>query len=369
MVKPFFLRAHPDVQTSPTAKDSNLIAIQNLNAFLDSAEARTKPTAKLTRNEKTVYEVDFCITVEERIKGKKEQILCRRKVELTLPKLTANNALPMSKEKQMKFQAHVEQQLVKLLHIAGMKAPSTAFGGYQEKSDLEEDLKQAWEQSLKDGYFSRLSSAQIRRVRQQKYHQNRKDFVSQINWKRYDDVYQETVQDIRANWATEGLIRNNPQRRMAYIAEILSKIRIEEVKEDEEEMEMEEVDPVLQLIAIRRLSLLLGEYFDELLLEELGRMWESTVIVLTPARSYNTSQSALYKQRKRQIKGDVMANDGFAFALHHDNSVTIHIPVDFRDDELLSQLKRHVKDYSSLIDLGLEGIFPQVTKIDNDDDT
>ena len=167
------------------------------------------------------------------------------------------------------------------------------------------------------------------------------------------------MEDIRANWATEGLIRDDPQRRMAYISEILSRVRVEEPKEDED---VQEVDPIMQLIALRRLSLLMDEYFDDLRLEDLGKMWDSTVMVLTPARSYNTSRSALFKRRKRQTKGDVMVNDGFSFALHHDNSVTIHIPVDFRDEELLSQLKRHVKDYLSLIDLGLEGIFPRTTE-------
>ena len=74
MVKPFFMKCHPDVQTSADAKQVNLEAIQNLNAFLDSAEAKLKPTAKLMNNEKTVFEVDFCVVMEERIKGKKEEI-------------------------------------------------------------------------------------------------------------------------------------------------------------------------------------------------------------------------------------------------------------------------------------------------------
>lgn len=368
MVKPFFMRCHPDVQSSSNAKEINLSAIQNLNAFLDSVEARMKPGARISRNETTIFEVDFCITIEERIKGKKEDILCRRKVELTLPKpheIATTNAT-RKREKLQESQFHVENQLVKLLHIANLKAPKSKV--YQEKTTLEEQVGQSWEKALEDGDFTGLSPEQIQLARKQKYERNRDAFVSQINWKQYDTIYKETAKDVRASWAVEGLIRDDPKRRMAYLSEILSRMRVEEPTEDSPEG-AEEVDPIMQLIAFRRLSLLLDEHFDELLLEDLGKMWDNTLIVLTPARSYNTSRSALYKRRKRQTKGDVMVNDGFSFALHHDNSVTIRIPVDFRDEELLAQMKRHVNDYYSLIDLGLEGIFPRSAESKEMDDS
>lgn len=96
--------------------------------------------------------------------------------------------------------------------------------------------------------------------------------------------------------------------------------------------------------------------------EDLGKMWDSTTFVLTAPRNYNTSPSALYRRRKRKVNGDVMVNDGFAYALHADDSITIHIPVDFRDEELIPQLKRHVKDYYSLMDMGLDAIIPRITE-------
>lgn len=366
MVKPFFMRCHPD-KSSPSAKDINLTAIQNLNSFLDSVELRMKPGAQqFSRNETTVFEIDFCIDIEERIKGKKEEILCRRKVELTLPQRQPPTVNPSRKrEKLLESQIHVEHQLVKLLHLAGLKTPKTTV--FQEQNETEDEFERSWEKAMETGDFSGISPAQIRFARKQKQERNRAAFVSQINWKRYDEIYKETVQDARANWATDGLIRDDPQRRMQYLAEILSRVRVEELKEDSP-ADIQEVDPIMQLIALRRLSLLLDEHFDDLRLEDLGRMWDSTLMILTPTRSYNTSRSALFKRRKRNSKGDVMMNDGFSFALHHDNSVTIHIPVDFRDEELLSQLKRHVKDYYSLIDLGLEDIFPRTGSPKEKDD-
>ncbi|CAB9529412.1 expressed unknown protein [Seminavis robusta] len=375
MVKPFFMKVHPDTQTSPTAKQVNLVAIQNLNAFLDSVQAKLKPGARLQRNETTIFHVDFCVMMEERVRGKKEEILCRRTVELSLPRKQVLEAIVMAptttttrnnnKDKaRHAFQGHVESQLIKLLHVAGLTAPNSK--PYQEQTTLEEDIQHAWSKAVQEGEdpSSHISHAKIRFARQQKYERNRDEFVSKIDWNRYEEIYKETVRDVHADMATDGLIRDDPQRRMAHIAEILSKVRVAEEEEKEQQPtndddKVEGVDPIMQLVAIRRLSLLLDEHFDDLQLENLGRMWESTVITLMPARSFNTAATALYKRRKRQTKGDVMANDGFAIALHHDNSVTIHIPVDFRDEELLSHLRRHVKDYASLMSLGLDDFFPR----------
>ena len=44
------------------------------------------------------------------------------------------------------------------------------------------------------------------------------------------------------------------------------------------------LDVIAQLVAIRRLSLLLYDNFDHLQMERMGRMWERLVIVFTPPR-------------------------------------------------------------------------------------
>ena len=346
MVKPFLLKVHPDVQESESAKEINLIAIQNLNSFLDSAKMRLKPAARPTRDDKTLFEVDFCILMEERVDGKKTELLCRRKVELTLPTKTNQRR---SDTTIRELEAHVGNQLVKLLHIAGLKIPKSS--AFQHPSHFEEDFETKWQKAVKSGDFSNLTPAQVARARQEKWKRSRDEFTARINWKRFQEVYDQTLKDLQANRLTEGLIRDDPRRKMTYLSEILSRVRVENE---------EEVDPILQIIALRRISMILDDNFDELYLEELGRLWESTVIVLTAARDYNTSPSALYRRRKRKVKkGDIMANDGFAFTLHHDNSVTIHIPVDFRDEEIISQLKRHTSDYHSLIGIGIDDYFPR----------
>ncbi|CAB9517633.1 expressed unknown protein [Seminavis robusta] len=348
MVRPFFMKVHPDTQTSTTAKDVNLVAIQNLNAFLDSVQAKLKPGARQQRNEKNVFRVDFCVMMEEQVRGKKEEILCRRTVELSRPRKQVLEAI-LTPTRSNKAKAHFKDTLKNRLPWKKI-FKMLCCTAVQEGEDPN----------------SQISHAKIQFARQQKYERNRDEIVSRIDWNRYEEIYKETVRDVQANMATDGLIRDDPHRRMAHIAEMLSKVRVAEEQEHQPNDIREGVDPIMQLVAIRRLSLLLDEQFDELQLENLGRMWESAVITLMPARSFNTSASALYKQRKRQSKGDIMANDGFAISLHHDNSVTIRIPVVFRDGELLSHLRRHVKDYASLMSLGLDGFFPRSSSAANE---
>lgn len=126
------------------------------------------------------------------------------------------------------------------------------------------------------------------------------------------------------------------------IANMLASVRLQE-----------ETDVVEQVVAMRRLSLLLDEHFETLHLERFGRLWEKCNFVLAPARLYNTSASALHKRRLR-MGGD---QTGYSFTLHPDFSVTIHIPLDFRDDELIQELDRNLWDIYELIDDGFNSLF------------
>jgi hypothetical protein len=117
---------------------------------------------------------------------------------------------------------------------------------------------------------------------------------------------------------------------------------------------------VEQLVAFRRLSLLLDQNFASLQMEEFGAMWETCRIVLTPSRPYNVSSSALHRRQRR--KAESSSNDstvpGFSFTLHPNWTVTIQIPIDFRDDELIQELDRNVWDFYNLLGDGTEDLFP-----------
>ena len=394
LVKPFFLKCHPDVHHGTDARDINLAAIQNLNAFLDSTERYFKlgrglmNAAAASNNNNVVFVVDFMIVVPGRIKGRKqEDLLCRRKVELTLPKFQQQQ-----QQQQQQQKVHIEKQLIKLLHVAGLKVPTAATMSLTSMTTTDVEEQQ-------HDVSKKMTARQIYQAQQRIYEANRLSYVSRIDWKRYDQVYQETVQDIRASWVTDGLIRNDAQHRMSYIATLLSKMRIESTStsstttatttnndndtssnnnandktdnHNDDDDSDSVVDPISQLIVLRRLSLLFDEHFDALALEDLGRLWENTTFVLTAPTVQSTGPDVGNRQQQQQQQQQPQQQydtnrrrkkretKGFSVTFHHDNSVTICIPVDFRDDDLLLQLKRHVKDYYHWMDLvGLEGIFP-----------
>jgi hypothetical protein len=157
---------------------------------------------------------------------------------------------------------------------------------------------------------------------------SRDRFFRRINWNKFDQVYEQALKDAQANLETKGLIRDNPKLRRQLLAKILSHIQFTEA-----------VEPLERLVAFRRLLRLLDENFDYLELESFGGYWEDLRILVTESRPYNTSSSAMRKRRQRHLE------TGYRFTIHHDNSVTVQIPVDFRNDELIQELRRNVKDF------------------------
>lgn len=113
------------------------------------------------------------------------------------------------------------------------------------------------------------------------------------------------------------------------------------------------VTPLERLVAYRRLLRLLDEKFDELSFEDFGKYWEELSIIITEARPYNISSSAMKKRRERNLE------TGYSFIIHHDDSVTVTVPVDFQNDELVQELQRNVGDFYewTLQDTGVESIF------------
>ena len=114
----------------------------------------------------------------------------------------------------------------------------------------------------------------------------------------------------------------------------------------------ESISPLERLVAYRRLLRFLDENFDDLRLEDSGRYWEEqmTLLVSEP-RPYNLSSSALRKRRKKNQNIET----GYSFTIHHDNRVTVTIPVDFDNDELLQELLRNMVDFMQTQGTGLDG--------------
>jgi hypothetical protein len=359
MVKPFLLKCHPDVQRSDDAREVNLKAIQNLNSYLDTLQSIS--TGKLTQqSENRMVEIDFVLQLEEGkaepmgLKKKKKNAnsihSSRRKVELMLPPVRLCNEAVQNPRSRQQLEGHNMQEIVKLLKVAGLPIPSTVD---MNDSDQAAALRAAWEDDLGVGEYDETDAESragterphfnYRRPQTTHYERSRERFTANINWKRYDELYREAVVDMNADIATEGLVRDNQKLRRKMIANIVANVRVQD----------DSIDVLEQLTAARRLSLLLDEHFDHLHLEDFGNFWENLVLVLTPSREYNVSSSARYRRHRRSLDSE------FAFTLHPDYSVTIHVPIDFQDDELLQELDRNLWDFYNLVGDGLEGLYPE----------
>lgn len=136
--------------------------------------------------------------------------------------------------------------------------------------------------------------------------------------------------------------RNNPKARRVVLSKILSNIKFTDT-----------VTPLERLVAYRRLLRLIDDNFDELSIEDFGKYWEELSIIITESRPFNTSSSAMKKRRERNLE------TGYSFTIHHDDSVTVKVPVDFQDDELIQELQRNVGDFYdwTMQDNGIESIF------------
>jgi hypothetical protein len=330
MIKPFLIKCHPDMakqqDLSPKAQQLNLRATQNLNSYVDGVLSmiQGKPAPPSSKG----VEIDFVMAFSQSHK-KNAPTTSRRSVELQLPS-------PSMSSDQV--ERHVQRQLVKLLRIAGLQVPPSLSNDDLEHEAEERDLQSSGDQ---DDEFWKSQMTTMHR-KKTPWQNSRDAFTARMDWNKFDSLYQEAVNDMHANLATRGMIRNNPQRRRALLATILQHVRV-----------TQKVSPLEQLVALRRLLRLLDQHFDRLHLEPFGNYWEELVIVLDGQRSYNTSTSALNKRRQKKLE------TGFSFKIHSNNRVTIRIPVDFLEEELVEELDRNVWDFYNWMqqDAGMERIF------------
>lgn len=328
MIKPFFLKCHPDVQPTVSAKRINLQALQTINGLLDVTQATCQGRVVEWPNS---VEIQFLITIQEQVKKDVIETTSRRRVELMLPPSSLRNAVVQTRDARaiQQLHRHVQLELAKLLKVAGLPVPVVL-----ENNDSNDALDSVWNEELQ-GTVSPSTS---------RYEQSRRQFVQNVDWKRIHRMTHEAVADMKADLATEGSVQENAQRRQAVITNILAKVRVEQGVD---------IPMVEQLICFRRLSLILEDNFEELYMEDMGRMWENLIIVLTGPRDYNTSSSAMRKRTKRAQE------TGYQFSYSASGVVTIHIPIEFGDEELVAQLDRNLWDFYNIVGNGVEELYPK----------
>lgn len=365
----------------------------------------------------------------------------RRKVQLVLPQRDKSDVSSMSF-----LERHVHSELVRLLRVAGLEVPSYSFHLLQHHDDYnrqdrggqgandatypkgpfwhDDDGLQSYHfpfgggASNKSGRVAATSTSASSSIFS-RYKANREQYVRDTtaneNWN--DELYnsgrfQYAMAESLIEDETRGLIANDAARRQDLIARILAKVQIQKQQKEQKEEEEEEpssstsknddddtaaagaaatnsrivvVDDagLEQLLAMRRLSLVLDDNFQVLQLEELGRLWENlTLVLLLPSwdnddNDYNdvdnnddnnAPTATIARRRMRRTKRrrrqqqqqqlqlqhgmSTILEEGmdYAWTLHPDWSVTMHIPMDFEPDELVQELERNVQDFNRLLE-------------------
>jgi len=348
-----------------TAVAVNLKAIQNLNSYIDGVVALEQGGPYSFSS--AVIDIEFVMAFSSHSKGTMtattmSTIPTTNTTNTTTTTTASTNAAqPTTSRRRVELQVpqiqmsphqvttHVYRQVIKLLRMADLSIPKGVNLGTLENAYNDDDMNQSPTSSsdLNEEWIVDQVFQNERRQRPMmtRWDRSRDRFLRRINWTKFDQVYERALRDAQANLETRGLIRNNRRLRNQLLAKILSHVTF-----------LETVQPLERLVAYRRLLRVLDEHFDHLQLESFGRYWENVQISVTESRPYNTSSSALRKRRQRHLE------TGYRFTIHHDNSVTVQIPVDFQNDELIQELYRNVRDFYEWTQpdyLGLEGILEE----------
>ncbi|CAJ1921510.1 unnamed protein product [Cylindrotheca closterium] len=319
-----------------TAQKVNLIAIQSLNSYVDGATTLEKGgTYPFSSYESGLMDIEFVMSFRKTGTKSANPTTSRRKVELQVPPPTMD---------PKRVTPHVQRQVVKLLRMADLPVPLLDYD--EEGEEAAEAQRQMTDPNRQGGISEAYMGNQVLRQQQSSrktaWDRSRDRFHARLNWKKYDQIYKQALHDAQAHQMTKDMIRNNPRARRLLLSKILSNIQF-----------TDNVIPLERLVAYRRLLRLIDENFDELSIEDFGKYWEELSIVITEARPYNTSSSAMKKRRRRNLE------TGYSFTIHHDDSVTVTVPVDFQNDELVQELQRNVGDFYqwTLQDNSVESIF------------
>jgi len=404
--KPFLLAYHPDrnangAATATIARDANLKAIQNLNGMIDVIEHLHDRAIDPSSSSKLPGRIDLepCYTIEFLVpssdiklgekKPKDELILTRRSIDLTFTESERNSIQNVDESGKFSVRAATAlkikaiKEIKKLLRISGLSIP-TDFDDELERLNVDEDNNEStvMDELLhnelgfdeNNDYSSQpgrnFSYPNNPTTPKTPYEKSRERFMQKLraNSSKFRQMYNDAVEDLKRDIATDGLIRMNEQRRKQMVSEILSRVRVYDASLDMsltrsstneniprevstiDTSDSDGLDVIGQLIALRRMSLLFNDNFNELEMEEMGRLWEKVSFVLIPKRipEEGKRKGLPFSRRRRMRKGK---ESGFKFTFQ-DKNCTVYVPVDFTDDEFLGEMKRHL---SVLYDATNEG--------------
>eukprot|EP00536_Pseudo-nitzschia_multiseries_P006381 jgi/Psemu1/286431/fgenesh1_pg.134_\ len=374
LIQPFVLKCHPDMARQhglpETARKVNLAAIQNLNSYMDGVHKLMKPNTNNVGgvgvggggnpypfpSDHHTVEIEFVMSMAKQQAETKSQSTAavdanntkkknnphvvstsRRKLELLVPPMDTTPG---------KVKQHVARQFLRLLRISDLPTPSNMSPLLDEFDDDDDDYTDA--ESGVGAHADRRGNPRQRQRRRTMtpWEASRERFWKRHNrtfdHKKFNQVYREALHDAEVHLRTRNWIRDNPRLRHQLLAKVLSNVRFKE-----------SISPLERLVAYRRLMRFLDENFDDLRLEDAGRYWEeqTTLLVAEPRPFHNPSS------KRRKNKKNQHVETGYSFTVHHDNKVTVTIPADFENNELLQELLRNMADFMQTQGTGLDGDF------------
>lgn len=192
LIQPFVLKCHPDMakqQGLPkTAQQVNLRAIQNLNSYVDGTISLTKGGPYPFSSYQTgLIQIEFVMAFSSTGSKAANPTTSRRRVELKVPSPTLEIG---------KVEPHVQRQVVKLLRMADLRVPDL---GIEEEAEEESDgpnkISHSW------------MANQVVQRRKTAWDRSRERFLSRLNRKKFDAMYQQALGDAQAHVMTKNMIR------------------------------------------------------------------------------------------------------------------------------------------------------------------
>ena len=301
------------------------------------------------------------------------------------------------------------KEIVRLLKVAGASVPEDVLGSLLDDADevggdhgsasyghedyLVDELDLGGlgvDNFLRRGRFRGASGAGGSRRPRTQYEKSRQEFVKSVDWAELRRRSEEALRDAEADVATSRIMKRDERRKEQMISNVLARVTVDanpvresnsknlddtssetSIVKDKRTDEEKGLDTINQLIALRRLSLLLADNYDELQMNDMSKLWDNTHIVLTPSRDFDdgtpardeagntiVQSSAAYGIPRRRNPLIASKESGFKFTYGSDGGITVYVPVDFTDEELTLQLTSNVWDVYNLCGDGVEDLYP-----------
>ena len=183
-----------------TAQKVNLLAIQNLNSYVDGTMALAKGGAyPFSSYESGLIQIEFVIAWHKQGTKSANPTTSRRKVELQVPPPTMD---------RKRVSPHVQRQVVKLLRMADLPVPSLDSMEYDDDEDHSQAMiDPSRHGGITEAYMANQVFRQQQPSRKTAWDRSRERFHARLNWKKYDQMYEQALRDAQAHQMTKNMIR------------------------------------------------------------------------------------------------------------------------------------------------------------------